>query len=44
VQFRWVVNVRPDVVYVNPLPDLRLLDPAHVYVPSWGRGCPPHRS
>ena len=38
VKFQWVVNARPDNVYVNPMPDLRQLDPDSVYVPSWGHG------
>ena len=44
-KFEWVVNARPDNVYVDALPDLKSL-PAdgNVYVPSWGHGFDPKSS
>ena len=44
-KFEWVVNARPDNIYVNALPDLTSL-PADgtVYVPSWGHGFDPKSS
>ena len=43
VRFTWVVNARPDNVYINTLPDLRRLGSGSdvVYVPSWGHGYDP---
>ena len=38
VTFEWIVNPRPDNVFVNPIPILSELNSAKLYVPSWGHG------
>ena len=41
VTFEWIVNPRPDNVFVNPIPILSELNSAKLYVPSWGHGYDP---
>eukprot|EP00982_Pelagococcus_subviridis_P005339 29600-Pelagococcus_subviridis.AAC.2 len=38
VTFEWIVNPRPDNVFVNPIPILSEVNSAKLYVPSWGHG------
>eukprot|EP00667_Euglena_gracilis_P008667 EG_transcript_8782 len=35
VRFQWVVLLRPDVTYIDPIPDLRTLSTSHIHVPVW---------
>jgi hypothetical protein len=41
VTFEWIINPRPDNVFVNPIPILSGLNSAKLYVPSWGHGYDP---
>eukprot|EP00667_Euglena_gracilis_P007791 EG_transcript_7880 len=35
VQFQWVVLLRPDLTYIDQIPDLRKLSTSHIHVPVW---------
>ena len=43
-KFEWVVNARPDNIYVNALPISRLCPRTALHVPSWGHGFDPKSS